>query len=65
MRKTDLETIIELIVNKYYDLDMSEENCIDAFLNDLYDNYDYDTLQLFIDNKLKSEVKNETINTKQ
>jgi hypothetical protein len=65
MRKTDLETIIELIVNKYYDLDMSEENCIDAFLDDLYDNYDYDTLQLFIDNKLKSEVKNETINTKQ
>jgi hypothetical protein len=65
MRKTDLENTIELIVNKYYDLDMSEENCIDAFLDDLYDNYDYDTLQLFIDNKLKSEVKNETINTKQ
>jgi len=51
MKKTSLEKIIEQIVNEYYDLDMSEENCIELFLEDLYNDYDYDTIQRFIDKK--------------
>lgn len=49
--KTDLEKVIAVIVNHYYDLDLTEEDCIKLFLDDLYYHYEYDILQKFLDEK--------------